>query len=301
MLVAEALGRAGNISSPSDAQGSDVGMGPILKAPLLDSPFLRPVSLSSVFPMLRHHCLGTIWQILAKEKRLDISLSLPVGESVFIMYKEIHEEETVFAAEVLFHLSVVKTCQFYTQPTGLPNHWEKMMLKAFTTASLWMRFYVLIPLLLPASIIFPQVKSGGKDSHSTSYSKTTVSWRILTFLSKAPVRFDPVWGVWMVYFQLSLGIFPGFTSPLPFLFQSQTGRNKPVQNDSCDSTASRTTLRFSLPGVWVGGVPIDLLFHRVSTDLQSWTVYFSVMCPLCSPKRELFQTWALWDYALYSI
>lgn len=131
MLIAEALGRVGNNSSPSDAQGSDVGMGPILKTMLLDSPFLRSISLSSVFAAPRHICLGTIWQILAKEKRFDISLSSAVGESVFITCKVIHEEETLFAAEVLFHLSMVDTCQFYTQPTGLPNHWEKMMLKTF--------------------------------------------------------------------------------------------------------------------------------------------------------------------------
>lgn len=99
-----------------------------------------------------------------------------------------------------------------------------------------MRFYVLIPLLLPASVIFPQVKSESKGSHSTSYSKTVVSWRILTFLNKVHLRFDPEWGVWMVYFRLRLGIFPGFMSHLPFLFQSQTGRNKTVQNISCHTS-----------------------------------------------------------------
>lgn len=63
--------------------------------------------------------LHTIWQILAKEKRPYSSLSLTVGEIVFVMYKKIHEGDTVFAAEVLFHLNVVKTCQFHTESSVL--------------------------------------------------------------------------------------------------------------------------------------------------------------------------------------
>lgn len=102
-------------------------MGCVPKTLLLYSAFLRAISLSSIIPMPRHICLGTIWQILAKEQRLNVSLSSPVGEAVFVMYKEIHEEETAFATEVFFHLNMVKTCQFHTQTTLLP-----MCTKPFT-------------------------------------------------------------------------------------------------------------------------------------------------------------------------
>ena len=95
-------------------------------------------------------------------------------------------------------------------------------------------------------------------------------------------------GIWMVYFWPSLVILLGFTLPLPFLFLHATGTDKPLRNFSCDSSASRTVLRLLLPGVWLGGMLIDLLSHRISTDLQSWPVYFSVISPSCFPMRELF-------------
>lgn len=95
-------------------------------------------------------------------------------------------------------------------------------------------------------------------------------------------------GIRMVYFWPSLVILPGFTLPLPVLFLHVTGMDKPLQNFSCNSSASRTVLRLLLPGVQLGGMLIDLLSHRISTDLQSWPVYFSVMSPLCFPMKELF-------------
>lgn len=54
-----------------------------------------------------------------KQHRPYSSLSLPVGEVVFVMYKEVHEEDIVFADEVLFHLNMVQTCQFHTEFTAL--------------------------------------------------------------------------------------------------------------------------------------------------------------------------------------
>lgn len=95
-------------------------------------------------------------------------------------------------------------------------------------------------------------------------------------------------GIWMVHFWPSLVGLPGFTSSLPFVFLKATGTDKPLQNFSCDSSASRTVLRLLLPRVWLGSMLIDLLSHRISTDLQSWPVYFSVMSLLCFPMRELF-------------
>lgn len=110
-----------SIPPSPDAQGAmlerDPSRGPYLHT--LHSPFRRAVSFSSLFLMPRSIWLGTIWQILAKEKRRCSSLSLPVGEIVFVMYKEIHGGDSSFAAEVLFHLNMVKTCQFHRESTGL--------------------------------------------------------------------------------------------------------------------------------------------------------------------------------------
>lgn len=92
----------------------------------------------------------------------------------------------------------------------------------------------------------------------------------------------------MVYFWPSLVVLPGFTLPLTFLFLNATGTDWPLQNFFCDSSASTIALRLLLPGVRLGGMLIDLLSCRISTDLQSWPVYFSVMSPSCFPMRELF-------------
>lgn len=97
----------------SEAQGMMLewspSRGPYLHP--LHSPSHRNSSFSCVFPEPRSVWVGTIWQTLAREKRPYSSLSLPVGEIVCYIQGGTRGRYC-FAAEVFFHLSMVKTCEF---------------------------------------------------------------------------------------------------------------------------------------------------------------------------------------------
>lgn len=132
-----------------------------------------------------------------------------------------------------------------------------------------------MPLLLPASIIFPQVRAGRRGRHSASYNKTDVSWRVLTLKygtsESSPCAVVSGWctsDLARLSSQDSHHLCPSF-------FLNATGMDIPLQNFPCDPSATRMLLRLLLPGVRSSGVLINLLSHIISANLQSWAVYFS--------------------------